>query len=86
MSNITKTLTCSAKGNVTGIIRFECTEIEDAMAAAIEGRAKLGLQIERVRRKSDWYNDTTYEIMLKKTDAIQHFACLAEEAKRLGWE
>lgn len=86
MANITKKLTCSVRGNVAGIVQFESSEIEAAMNAAVEGRDKLGLQIERVHRKLDWYNETTYEIILKKTDTSQHFASLADKAKCLGWE
>ena len=86
MANITKKLTCSVRGNVIGIVQFESSEIEAAMNAAVEGRDKLGLQIDRVRRKLDWYNETTYEIVLKKTDTSQHFASLADKAKCLGWE
>ena len=86
MANITKKLTCSVRCNVVGIVQFESSEIEAAMNAAVEGRDKLGLQIERVHRKLDWYNETTYEIVLKKTDTSQHFASLADKAKCLGWE
>ncbi len=86
MSCITKTLTCSAKGKITGTIRFESNEIEEAMSLAIKARDELGLHIDRVKLKRDWYNETTYEIFLSKTDTIQHFACFAEKAKCQGWE
>lgn len=86
---ITKTLTCSAKGNIVGEIRFDgynTDDIEKAMSEAKDAKEKLGLKMYCLKRKDDTYNNTTYVIRMIKTDTAEHFHHLAGKARCRGWE
>lgn len=88
MSCTSKTLTCSANGAVKGVIRFRPDDIEDAINAALEAKKELGLQIRRMEcdAASIESSYSYYMIVLRKTETPEHFVCLAEKAKKMGWE
>jgi hypothetical protein len=81
---IFKRLSCSVTGKVEGKIEFATAEIADAIKAACESRDQMGLQISYIEFEKTFYDKFT--IKMTKTDTPEHFKCLADQAKKMGWE
>lgn len=86
---ISKKLTCSATGTIVGTILLDGyseKEIEEALKEIQSAKEKLGLQMESITKKENYFDERHIEIRMSKKESPDHFKCLAQTAKCNGWE